>query len=60
MNTTPHVALVTGGSRGLGRNAAVAIAKRGIHVVLIYHSSRIDADATVAEIQSIGGTAAAL
>ncbi|TCC88223.1 SDR family oxidoreductase [Pedobacter frigiditerrae] len=54
MDTVNKIALVTGGSRGLGRNMAIALAKKGIDVVLTYHSNKIEADKVVAEIESIG------
>lgn len=59
MNTTQKIALVTGGSRGLGRNMAIALAKRGIDVVLTYHSNKEEAGTVVAEIESLGQKAAA-
>lgn len=52
-------ALITGGSRGLGRNMAIAIAKKGIDVVLTYKGHKTAADEVVAEIQSLGRQAAA-
>ncbi len=54
------IALITGGSRGLGRNAAINMAKKGIDVVITYHSRKDEADKAVAEIASMGGKAAAL
>jgi NAD(P)-dependent dehydrogenase (short-subunit alcohol dehydrogenase family) len=60
MNSKNKIALVTGGSRGLGRNMAIAIAKKGIDVVLTYHSKQDEANAAVAEIESMGQKAAAL
>jgi NAD(P)-dependent dehydrogenase (short-subunit alcohol dehydrogenase family) len=54
------IALVTGGSRGLGRNTALALARKGIGVVITYHSQKEQADDTVREIEAIGGQAAAL
>lgn len=54
------IALVTGGSRGLGKNTALALARRGTDVVITYHSQREAAEAVVAEIESLGGKAAAL
>ena len=54
------IALVTGGSRGLGRNTALSIARRGGDVVITYHSRADEADATVAEIQAMGRKAVAL
>lgn len=59
MNTNNKIALVTGGSRGLGRNMAIAIAKKGIDVVLTYNSNKEAADEVVAEIQSSGQKAMA-
>jgi NAD(P)-dependent dehydrogenase (short-subunit alcohol dehydrogenase family) len=58
-NSTP-IALVTGGSRGLGRNTAIAIARRGSDVVITYRSNRAEADAVVAEIEKLGRRALAL
>lgn len=55
-----RVAMVTGGSRGLGRSAAHHLAARGVGVVLTYHTRRADADSAVAEIAAAGGTAVAL
>ena len=59
MNTKNKLALVTGGSRGLGRNMALAIAKKGINVMLTYHSNKEAADNVVAEIESLGQKAVA-
>lgn len=53
------IALVTGGSRGLGKNMAINLAKKGIDVVLTYHSNRDEADKTVAEILELGQKAVA-
>jgi NAD(P)-dependent dehydrogenase (short-subunit alcohol dehydrogenase family) len=54
MSTKNKIALVTGGSRGLGRNMAIALAKKGIDVVLTYNTNKAAADKVVAEIQSLG------
>ena len=54
------IALVTGGSRGLGKNTVLALAKQGVDVVLTYNSKQAEADATVAEAQALGVKAAAL
>ncbi|WP_406624174.1 SDR family NAD(P)-dependent oxidoreductase [Acidovorax sp. SDU_ACID1] len=54
------IALVTGGSRGLGRNAALQIARQGIDVVLTYRSRADEAQAVVAEIEALGRRAVAL
>ena len=54
------IALITGGSRGLGKNMALAIAKKGLDVVITYNSQKDEADAVVAEIEALGQKAAAL
>ena len=54
------IALITGGSRGLGRNAAVHLARKGVDVILTYHSRETEAAAVVAEIEGLGRRAAAL
>jgi NAD(P)-dependent dehydrogenase (short-subunit alcohol dehydrogenase family) len=60
MSATNKIALVTGGSRGLGRNMAINLAKKGINVILTYNSQQDEALAVVAEIQKAGLKAAAL
>lgn len=60
MTTQHKIALVTGGSRGLGKNMALSLAKKGIDVVLTYHSKQDEAQAVVAEIKKMGQRAAAL
>jgi NAD(P)-dependent dehydrogenase (short-subunit alcohol dehydrogenase family) len=57
---SPRIALITGGSRGLGRNTAIHLARSGVDVVLTYHSNKAEADSAVAEIESVGRKAAAL
>jgi NAD(P)-dependent dehydrogenase (short-subunit alcohol dehydrogenase family) len=54
------IAIVTGGSRGLGKNAALALAKKGVDVIVTYHSQKADADAVVAQIEAAGQQAVAL
>ena len=58
--TTVPIALVTGGSRGLGKSTALHLAKRGTDVILTYKSGRAEAEATVAAIESMGRRAHAL
>lgn len=53
------ITLITGGSRGLGRNAALNIARRGGDVIITYQSRSADAQAVVAEIQAMGRKAVA-
>lgn len=52
------VAVVTGGSRGIGRAIALELARRGAKVVVNYHKSPEAAEAVVSEIQASGGQAA--
>ncbi|MDZ5455751.1 SDR family NAD(P)-dependent oxidoreductase [Azohydromonas lata] len=54
------VALITGGSRGLGRSAAEHLASRGIDVLVTYRSRRDEGDAAVAAIEAAGARGAAL
>jgi NAD(P)-dependent dehydrogenase (short-subunit alcohol dehydrogenase family) len=53
------ISLVTGASRGLGRNTAVSIARRGGDVIITYQSRADDAQAVVAEIEALGRKAVA-
>jgi NAD(P)-dependent dehydrogenase (short-subunit alcohol dehydrogenase family) len=54
------ITLITGGSRGLGRNTALSVAQHGGDVVITYRSRRDEADAVVAEIGALGRKAVAL
>jgi len=54
------IALVTGGSRGLGRNTALKLAARGVDVILTYRSQADEAAAVVAEIEKLGARGLAL
>lgn len=57
MNT---ISLVTGASRGLGRNTALSIARSGGDVIVTYQRRAAEAVAVVAEIEALGGKAVAL
>lgn len=57
---TTKIALVTGGSRGLGKNMALALAKKGNDVIITYNSNLEEAKAVIAEIESLGQKAAPL
>lgn len=57
---TPSVVVVTGASAGIGQGAAIEIAKRGVGVVVTYHSHPEGAEETVALIRASGGIAVAL
>jgi NAD(P)-dependent dehydrogenase (short-subunit alcohol dehydrogenase family) len=60
MNTTRKIALVTGGSRGLGKNMVLSLAKKQIDVVLTYNSKKDEALTVVAEIEQLGRKAVAI
>jgi NAD(P)-dependent dehydrogenase (short-subunit alcohol dehydrogenase family) len=57
---TQKVALITGGSRGLGRNTAESLARTGVDTVITYHSRADEARAVVAGIEADGRKAVAL
>ena len=57
---TDKVAVVTGGSRGIGRGIALELAKRGAAVIVNYNASAEAANEVVAAIQSTGGKASAV
>ncbi len=48
------IAIVTGGSRGIGRSIVESLARRGVNAIFTYHSHREDADAVVAAAKSFG------
>lgn len=58
--TKRKIAFVTGGSRGLGRDMAINIAKKDIDVVITYHSNKEAADEVIAEVAKTGSKAFAL
>lgn len=60
VSSTGKVAIVTGASRGLGRNTAISLARRGTDVIVTYHSNRAEADNLVAAIEALGRKAVAL
>nr|WP_298126336.1 SDR family oxidoreductase [uncultured Pseudoxanthomonas sp.] len=59
-NASSPLTLITGGSRGLGRNMALAVARQGHDVLITYRSQQAEAAAVVAEIEALGQRAAAL
>lgn len=54
------IALVTGSSRGLGKNTALTLAKKGVGVIVTYHSNDEEAKNIVSSIEEIGTKAVAL
>lgn len=54
------IALVTGGSRGLGENMAINLAQKGLNILLTYQSNKEEADKTVREVEKLGQKAYAL
>lgn len=54
------IAVVTGGSRGIGRSIAINSAKRGVAIILTYNNNGEQADTVVKEINNAGGRAVAL
>lgn len=60
MENKNKIALVTGGSRGLGRDMALKLATKGLDVLLTYHSNKEEADKVIKQIQQSGRKAAAL
>lgn len=60
MSTKNKIALVTGGSRGLGRNMAVHLAGKGLDVIITYHSKKDQAEEVVKDIEHMGRKAIAL
>src|SRR6202000_2602885 len=60
MEQTTKIALIAGGSRGLGKNSALKVAGKGIDLIVTYRSKKEEAEATVAEIEAMGRKAAAL
>lgn len=60
MDTKNKIALLTGGSRGLGKDMALSIAKKGIDVIITYNSNEVEAKKVIAEIETLGQKAIAL
>lgn len=58
--TTTRIAIVTGGSRGIGRNTVLSFARRGIDSIFTYRSNRAEADKVVAAVNAMGRKARAL
>ena len=48
------IAIITGGSRGLGKNTALKLASENVDVIITYRNQQAEADAVVAEVQRMG------
>lgn len=57
---TQKIALITGGSRGLGKSTALHLAQKGVDVIITYLSRADDADAVVSQVEKLGRKAVAL
>ena len=58
--TTPAIAIITGGNRGLGKNMALHLADRGVDVIFTYRTSAAEAAGVVGELEAKGRKAVAL
>ncbi|HZC80836.1 MAG TPA: SDR family NAD(P)-dependent oxidoreductase, partial [Nitrospiraceae bacterium] len=54
-----RTAIITGASRGLGRNTAVNLARRGVDIIFTYYAKQQEAESVVREIEEMGRKAAA-
>ena len=57
-STDTKIAVVTGGSSGIGRHAAIRLAERGVGVILTYNANREGADETGATVNGATGDGA--
>ena len=57
---TRSIALITGASRGLGKHSALALAAKGVDLIITYHSQAAEAEAVVAQARALGVRAHAL
>ena len=53
-NKANKIALVTGGSRGLGKDSALQLAKRGFNLIITYQTQKEYAEQVVKEIKTLG------
>jgi NAD(P)-dependent dehydrogenase (short-subunit alcohol dehydrogenase family) len=56
---TDRIAIITGGSRGLGRNTALNLARRGVDILFTWRANQKEADSLVRELEALGRKAAA-
>jgi NAD(P)-dependent dehydrogenase (short-subunit alcohol dehydrogenase family) len=60
MSSLTRIAIVTGSSRGIGRDAVIRLAERGVSSIVTYHSNREEADKVVETVRQAGAGAVAL
>lgn len=60
VKASAKIAIITGGSRGLGRNTVLSLARRSVHSIFTYNSNRAEADKLVTEVSETGAKAVAL
>jgi NAD(P)-dependent dehydrogenase (short-subunit alcohol dehydrogenase family) len=60
MENRNKIALVTGGSRGLGKDMALSLAKKGLDIILTFNSKKEEAETVVNEIEKLGQKAVAI
>ncbi|MES2891947.1 MAG: SDR family oxidoreductase [Bacteroidota bacterium] len=60
MTPNKKIALVTGGSRGLGKNMAISLATKGLYVIITYNSQEGEALAVVKQVEALGSKALAI
>jgi len=58
--TAKRIAMVTGGSRGIGRSTVESLARRGVDTIFTYHTHDADSEAVVAAVKDAGAQAVAL
>jgi NAD(P)-dependent dehydrogenase (short-subunit alcohol dehydrogenase family) len=58
--TAKRIAIVTGGSRGIGRSTVESLARRGVDTIFTYHTHGADSEAVIAAVQDAGAQAVAL
>jgi len=54
-----RIAVITGASRGLGRNTALNLARRGVNIIFTYRANQKEAESLVREVEALGAKAAA-
>jgi NAD(P)-dependent dehydrogenase (short-subunit alcohol dehydrogenase family) len=58
-NGNDKIAIITGGSRGLGRNTAISLARRGVDILFTYNSNLAEAQSVIREVEAMGRKASA-